>query len=92
VPPPALTAARLARATRARLRGTLLCRFQRIDVEGAPLGLLAELRGLPGVAAVSSQQDGAARIEVNEDGATAEVLRRLVDGGRDVREDVAAEP
>jgi len=61
-----------------RSLGTLISRFQRIDVEGAPAGLLAELEALGGVASVSSQLDGAARIEVNEEGATVHMLQRLV--------------
>jgi ABC-2 type transport system ATP-binding protein len=64
-----------------RSLGRVISRFQRIDVEGAPGGLLAELEGLGGVASISSQLDGASRIEVNEEGATAEVLRRLVEAG-----------
>src|SRR6266704_3456152 len=64
-----------------RSLGTLISRFQRIDVEGAPASLLGELDALGGVASVSSQLDGAARIEVNEEGATAEVLRHLVEAG-----------
>jgi ABC-2 type transport system ATP-binding protein len=64
-----------------RTLSTLLSRFQRIDVEGAAAELLAELEALPGVSAVERRQDGEARIEVNEEGATAEVLRRLVGAG-----------
>jgi len=64
-----------------RSLGTLISRFQRIDVEGAPAGLPAELEALSGVASVSSQLDGTARIEVNEEGAMAEVLRHLVEAG-----------
>src|SRR5438445_1268175 len=45
-----------------RSLGTLISRFQRIDVEGAPAGLLAELEALGGVASVSSQLDGSARL------------------------------
>src|SRR5919201_1012014 len=64
-----------------RSLGNLISRFQRVDVEGAPMRLLEELDELAGVAAVTSLLDGAARIEVNEEGATAEVLRRLVEAG-----------
>jgi ABC-2 type transport system ATP-binding protein len=64
-----------------RSLGTLISRFQRIDVEGAEPALLDGVRALAGVASVTSQLDGAARIEVNEEGATADVLRLLVDGG-----------
>jgi len=64
-----------------RTLGTLISRFQRIDVEGVGEALLAELEALPGVSGVERRLDGEARIEVNEEGATAEVLRRLVAGG-----------
>jgi ABC-2 type transport system ATP-binding protein len=64
-----------------RSLGTLISRFQRIDVEGARDGVLVRIEALPGVTGVSRRQDGAARIEVNEEGATAEVLRILVDAG-----------
>jgi ABC-2 type transport system ATP-binding protein len=64
-----------------RSLGTLISRFQRIDVEGARDGVLERVEALPGVSAVSRRQDGAARIEVSEEGATAEVLRILVDEG-----------
>jgi ABC-2 type transport system ATP-binding protein len=64
-----------------RTLSTLISRFQRIDVEGAGAELLAELEALPGVSAVDRRHDGEARIEVSEEGATAEVLRRLVGAG-----------
>src|SRR5687768_10694327 len=64
-----------------RTLGTLISRFQRIDVEGVSAELLGELDALPGVSSVERRHDGAARIEVNEEGATSEVLRRLVGGG-----------
>ena len=64
-----------------RTLGTLISRFQRIDVEEAPEPLLGSLRSLPGVSSVTTQPDGSTRIEVNEEGATAEVLRRLVEAG-----------
>jgi len=64
-----------------RTLGTLISRFQRIDVEEAPEPLLGSLRSLPGVSSVTTQPDGSSRIEVNEEGATAEVLRRLVEAG-----------
>ena len=64
-----------------RSLGSLISRYQRIDVEGAPPGLLEELEGLSGVSGVTARRDGAARIEVHEEGATREVLRRLVAGG-----------
>jgi ABC-2 type transport system ATP-binding protein len=64
-----------------RSLGTLISRFQRIDVEAAPTALLDDVAALPGVSAVRAQEDGSTRIEVNEEGATAIVLRRLVDAG-----------
>jgi ABC-2 type transport system ATP-binding protein len=64
-----------------RTLGTLISRFQRIDVEGARDGVLDRIEGLPGVSAVNRRDDGVARIEVNEEGATADVLRILVEAG-----------
>jgi ABC-2 type transport system ATP-binding protein len=63
-----------------RSLGTIITRFQRIDVEGADARLLDEIERLAGVSAVM-RQDGAARIEVSEEAATAAVLRSLVDAG-----------
>jgi ABC-2 type transport system ATP-binding protein len=63
-----------------RSLGTLISRFQRIDVEGAAAPLLVEIRGLPGVVGVT-EQDGGARIEIGEEGATHVVLERLVGAG-----------
>jgi len=64
-----------------RSLGTLISRFQRIDVSGADDALLAEVAAVPGVSSATPQDDGSIRIEVSEEGATAIVLRRLVDGG-----------
>ena len=64
-----------------RTLGTLISRFQRIDVTGAADSLLAEITALPGVSSATPQPDGSMRIEVSEEGATVVVLRRLVDGG-----------
>jgi ABC-2 type transport system ATP-binding protein len=64
-----------------RTLGTLISRFQRIDVEDAPEGLLADIELVAGVSAVAVQPDGSARIEVNEDGATTVVLKQLVGAG-----------
>jgi len=64
-----------------RSLGTLISRFQRIDVEDAPRVVLTEIESVPGVASVAEQPDGSVRIEVNEEGATAIVLRRLVESG-----------
>lgn len=64
-----------------RSLGTLISHFQRIDVEEAPEQLLAELAAMTGVSSVALQPDGSARIEVSDEGATALVLRQLVDAG-----------
>ena len=64
-----------------RTLGSLISRFQRIDVEGASDALIAEMELVTGVSAVAVQPDGSVRIEVNEDGATTVVLKRLVDAG-----------
>jgi ABC-2 type transport system ATP-binding protein len=63
-----------------RTLGSLISRFQRIDVEGADERVLAELEALAGVSSVT-RADGGARIEVHEEGATGEVLQRLVASG-----------
>jgi ABC-2 type transport system ATP-binding protein len=64
-----------------RSLGRLISRFQRIDVEGVDRGVLGEIETLSGVSGITHREDGAARIEITEEGATAQVLRRLVDGG-----------
>ena len=64
-----------------RTLGSLISRFQRIDVEGAPDSLIADIELVTGVSAVAVQPDGSVRIEVNEDGATSVVLKHLVDAG-----------
>jgi ABC-2 type transport system ATP-binding protein len=64
-----------------RSLGSLISRFQRIDVEGAPGDVLAAVERVAGVSLVAAQADGSVRIEVNEDGATQAVLRQLIDGG-----------
>jgi ABC-2 type transport system ATP-binding protein len=64
-----------------RTLGSLISRFQRIDVENAPDALLAELELIAGVSSVSLQPDGSVRIEVTEEGATSLVLRRLIEAG-----------
>ena len=63
-----------------RSLGRLISRFQRIDVEGANEPVLDAIEDLPGVGSVS-RTNGEARIELNEEGAAADVLRCLVDGG-----------
>jgi len=64
-----------------RTLGSLISRFQRIDAEGAPDSLIADIELITGVSAVAVQPDGSVRIEVNEDGATSVVLKHLVDAG-----------
>jgi ABC-2 type transport system ATP-binding protein len=64
-----------------RSLGRLLSRFQRVDVEGADELLLAEIEAVAGVAGVTRGSDGAARIDVDEEGALGEVLRLLVGRG-----------
>jgi ABC-2 type transport system ATP-binding protein len=64
-----------------RTLGSLISRFQRIDVENAPDALLTEIELIAGVSSVSLQPDGSVRIEVTEEGATSLVLRQLIDAG-----------
>ena len=59
----------------------LISRFQRIDVEGAADDVVAQIAALAGVASVVHQPDGGIRIEVTEEGVTADVLKLLVDAG-----------
>jgi ABC-2 type transport system ATP-binding protein len=63
-----------------RTLGRVISRFQRIDVEGAPDALVAQVAALAGVASVVGGDVGV-RIEVAEEGVTADVLKLLVDGG-----------
>ena len=64
-----------------RTLGSLISRFQRIDVEGAPESLISEIELVAGVLACAVQPDGSVRIEINEDGVTSLVLKHLVDAG-----------
>jgi ABC-2 type transport system ATP-binding protein len=64
-----------------RTLGSLISRFQRIDVENASDVLLTEIELIAGVSSVSLQPDGSVRIEVTEEGATSVVLRQLIDAG-----------
>ena len=64
-----------------RTLGTLISRFQRVDVEGAPQTLLDELERLEGISSLTRGEDGAARIEIAAKGVTTEVLSRLVAAG-----------
>jgi ABC-2 type transport system ATP-binding protein len=63
-----------------RTLGRVISRFQRIDVEGAGEEVLARIAGLAGVASVGPADVGV-RIEVAEEGVTADVLKILVDAG-----------
>jgi ABC-2 type transport system ATP-binding protein len=63
-----------------RTLGRVISRFQRIDVEGATDDVVAQIAALAGVASVSPADIGI-RIEVAEEGVTADVLRLLVDSG-----------
>jgi ABC-2 type transport system ATP-binding protein len=63
-----------------RTLGRVISRFQRIDVEGAEDDVLAQVARLAGVARVSPAAVGV-RIEVDEEGVTAQVLKLLVDAG-----------
>jgi ABC-2 type transport system ATP-binding protein len=64
-----------------RTLGTLLSRFQRIDVDEAPEPVLAEIRALGGVTSVDAVDGVGTRIEVDEEGVTQVVLERLVAAG-----------
>jgi ABC-2 type transport system ATP-binding protein len=64
-----------------RTLGSLISRFQRVDVQDAPDAVVVQLELVPGVSSVSKQPDGSFRIEVTEEGATSLVLRHLVDAG-----------
>ena len=64
-----------------RTLGTLLSRFQRIDVDEAPEPVLAEIRALRGVTSVEAVDGVGTRIEVDEEGVTQVVLERLVAAG-----------
>jgi ABC-2 type transport system ATP-binding protein len=63
-----------------RTLGRVISRFQRIDVEGADDDVLARIAELAGVASVAPADVGV-RIEVAEEGVTADVLKLLVDHG-----------
>jgi ABC-2 type transport system ATP-binding protein len=64
-----------------RSLGSLISRFQRIDVEGAPADVLDVIEVTTGVSSVSMLAEGTIRIEVTEEGATQTVLKLLVDAG-----------
>jgi ABC-2 type transport system ATP-binding protein len=64
-----------------RSLGRVISRFQRIDVDAAPEQVLDEIRALGGVASVTRVDGVGTRIEVDEEGVTSVVLKRLVDSG-----------
>jgi len=64
-----------------RSLGSLISRFQRIDVEDATADVLAAVEVTTGVSSVSTLAEGTIRIEVTEEGATQAVLKLLVDAG-----------
>jgi len=57
-----------------------LCRFERVECEGASADVLAGLGALPGVSRMATV-DATTRIEVGTQAAVAEVMRHLVDTG-----------
>jgi ABC-2 type transport system ATP-binding protein len=63
-----------------RTLGRVISRFQRIDVEGAGDDVIGQIAALAGVASVAPADVGI-RIEVAEEGVTADVLKLLVDSG-----------
>jgi ABC-2 type transport system ATP-binding protein len=63
-----------------RTLGRVISRFQRIDVVGADEDVLGQIARMAGVASVAPA-DGGVRIEVAEEGVTADVLKLLVDAG-----------
>ena len=63
-----------------RTLGHVISRFQRIDVEGADPKLLERVRDVPGVHSIN-EEEGGARIEIAEEGATGAVLKLLIDAG-----------
>jgi ABC-2 type transport system ATP-binding protein len=64
-----------------RTLATWISRFERVDVDVVEEDALAAIASMPGVGDVIRRDDGGARIETTEDGAAAEVLRRLLDHG-----------
>ncbi|MEU5464750.1 ATP-binding cassette domain-containing protein [Streptomyces althioticus] len=62
-----------------RTIGGWITRYEWIEAEGVPGGLLESLARMPGVIAVSAVREGVTRIE--SEGVAREVLRLLVDAG-----------
>ncbi|MFE3763350.1 ABC transporter ATP-binding protein [Streptomyces sp. NPDC059104] len=61
--------------------GALISRYERVDADGVPDRVAAELAGLPGVVSVKRAGEHTTRIETEHGDATRLVLRRLVDAG-----------
>ena len=64
-----------------RSLGTLIAKYERIDFEGSPDGLIQRLRELPGVASVSEMPGAGHRVELSDEMATGRVLETLVKSG-----------
>ena len=64
-----------------RSLSTLVAQFERIEFDGGPGGLVEALPSVPGVAAVSSLQEGGYRIELDDESSTSSVLEMLVAAG-----------
>ena len=64
-----------------RSLSTLVAQFERIEFDGGPEGLVEALPSVPGVAAVSSLQEGSYRIELDDESRTSSVLEMLVAAG-----------
>ena len=64
-----------------RSLSTLVAQFERIEFEGGPEGLVETLPSVPGVATVSSLQEGGYRIELDDESSTSRVLEMLVAAG-----------
>jgi ABC-2 type transport system ATP-binding protein len=72
---------RLLAVEEPRVLGRWIDAYERIDAEGAPEELLAEVERIPGVTSVSANADGSSRVHVGEEGAAQRVLERLVSAG-----------
>jgi ABC-2 type transport system ATP-binding protein len=64
-----------------RTLGGLISQFERVDAEGVPPELVADIAALPGVSAITPLGDGSVRIEVTSREATRPVLEHLVAAG-----------
>jgi ABC-2 type transport system ATP-binding protein len=63
------------------LVGRWISTYERVVAADVPAGLAAEVERLPGVASVARGADGALTVDTDAEGATAGVLRALLDGG-----------